>query len=166
MTGIGSHTRPNRGDTDDWITPQWILDALGGWQDFELDPCAAIEQPWPTAKTMWTIRYNGLVHKWRGRVWLNPPYGRQAAVWLQRLLAHGTGTALVFARTETAMFHDLVCPHASALLFLRGRIRFCRPDGSPGRWTGGGPSVLVAYGAYDAKRLRAAHLEGAFVPLK
>lgn len=28
--GIGSHTLPNRGATNDWITPPHIIEALGG----------------------------------------------------------------------------------------------------------------------------------------
>jgi len=161
--GIGTHTKPVRGAKDDWITPQWIIDALGV---FDLDPCACIPQPWPCASTEYNMRTpngGGLLQPWRGRVWLNPPYGDQTGVWLQRLTQHGRGTALIFARTETGMFRRWVWKQATALLFLDKRIRFHNPDGSRGKWTSGGPSVLVAYGAADANQLQASGIRGSFV---
>jgi hypothetical protein len=84
--------------SDVWLTPPEILDALG-----DLDPCAAPEpRPWSTARLhYWTPRHNGLLEPWRGRVWLNPPYSREAVRWLRRMAAHGDGIALTFARTET-----------------------------------------------------------------
>lgn len=36
--GIGSHTLPNNGESDIWLTPPEIVGALG---HFDLDPCAA-----------------------------------------------------------------------------------------------------------------------------
>lgn len=93
-------------------------------------------------------------------VWLNPPYGRQTGVWLDRLSKHGNGIALVFARTDTAMFFDHVWPRASAYLFLKGRLHFCRPDGTPAKHNSGGPSVLIAYGEVATERLNRSSLEG------
>lgn len=67
---------------------------------------------------MWTE--GGLESPWIDRVWLNPPYGRETGLWLRTLAAHGSGIALVFARTETEMFHQHAgdrapkrdkCPH-------------------------------------------------------
>ena len=80
---------------------------------------------------------------------------------------HGHGTALIFARTETALFAETVwhAPTARAALFLTGRLTFLRPDGSRPRANAGAPSVLVAYGADDAARLAASGLPGALVAL-
>lgn len=158
--GIGSHTLPNRGATDSWITPRHVIDALGA---FDLDPCACDPQPWPCASRYFTEAVDGLSQPWHGRVWLNPPYGRQTGVWLQRLADHGTGTALIFARTETAMFVEQVWQRATAVLFLHGRLTFCHPDGTPGKANSGGPSVLVAYGEADAEWLRLAELKGTYL---
>ena len=104
-TGIGSHTRALQGRTDCWLTPPEIIKALG---PFDLDPCAAPGQPWPTAKHHYALPQDGLQLPWFGRVWLNPPYGQQTGLWLERLNQHGNGIALVFARTETAMFFEHV----------------------------------------------------------
>jgi hypothetical protein len=90
---------------DEWLTPPEIIHALGL---FSLDPCAPINRPWDTAIQHYTITDNGLKLPWFGRVWLNPPFGREAVKWLRRLRDHGNGIALVPARTETAMFFETV----------------------------------------------------------
>lgn len=152
----------NRGpdSSDSWITPPWLIDRLG---PFDLDPCESTPQPWPCAARGY--RAHGLLLPWEGLVWCNPPYGRATKAWLQRLALHGNGIALVFARTETEAFTTAVWPHASALLFLRGRLTFFRPDGSEPRAGGnsGGPSVLIGYGDIARNRLLAASDLGAVV---
>lgn len=148
--------------TDDWLTPPALHARLGA---FDLDPCASVGQPWPTAARHYTIRDNGLVQPWQGRVWMNPPYGRDAARWLARLADHGDGIALIFARTETAMFFEHVWYDADAILFLRGRLTFYRPDGTPGDFNGGAPSVLVAYGRENARCLAGLPDLGRYVAL-
>ncbi len=158
--GIGGHTRPNGGATDTWLTPKEIVRTLG---PFDLDPCAAPEpRPWFTAIRHIALPSDGLMCDWRKdeRVWLNPPYGAQTGKWLKRLVAHGKGTALVFARTETAMWHKYVWPEATGILFLEGRLHFHYPTGARARANAGGPSALIAYGEYDAARLAAASVEG------
>lgn len=146
-----------------WLTPRWILGSLGG---FDLDPCAAPDPAlWPTARRHITLPDDGLQAEWSGRVWLNPPYSAQARRWIARLAEHGKGTALTFARTDTGWFADHVWSAASALLFLRGRVRFHRPDGQLADDNGGAPSVLVAYGPADARALRISGLNGKYVDL-
>jgi hypothetical protein len=108
---------------------------------------------------------DGFALPWSGRVWLNPPYGKQTALWLARLADHGNGIALVFARTETAMFARHVWPRASGVLFLAGRVTFCRRDGRLAQKNAGAPSCLVAYGQDNANVLEACALAGAFVAL-
>lgn len=164
---IGSH-QSSAAKSVVWLTPPPILDALGGWQSFDLDPCAApAPQPWRSARRMNThAEANGLLIEWDGRVWLNPPYtSGEIGRWLERLAEHDNGTALIFARTETDAFHRHVWERASGLLFLRGRLNFHRPDGSTGD-NAGAPSVLCAYGRDDMDRLAASDLDGAFVPLR
>ena len=160
MAGIGSHTKPNSGATDDWITPRYIIDDLG---PFDLDPCCCDPQPWPCADKSYSLLENGLTQEWEGRVWLNPPYGRQTTVWLQRLTAHGNGIALIFARTETEMFVTNVWRAAHAVMFLWGRLYFHLPDGTRAKGNAGGPSCLVAYGQENADRLAMSSLEGSLV---
>lgn len=150
--GIGGHHQPIRGRTDDWITPKYLIDALG---PFDLDPCAChLGQPWPCA----TRSFNsaGLLTPWKGRVWLNPPYGPETAKWLERLSQHGNGIAITFARTETEWFHAHVWNTATAVAFLKGRVTFHHPDGSRAKHNSGGPSCLIAYGEENANKLQIA----------
>lgn len=165
--GIGGHESSRMG-TDSWLTPRHILDPLG---EFDLDPCSAPNPLlWPTASRHITWPDDGLLHIWEGRVWLNPPYGRETWVWLDRLAMHGNGTALIFARTETSGFVNTVWNGADAVLFLHGRLQFRRADGTLGVRANGGtansagaPSCLVAYGDGDADILGRCGLPGTFV---
>lgn len=162
-SGIGGHQR-TQGVSDDWLTPPDILHALG---EFDLDPCASTGQPWRTAKTQYVVKDDGLAKMWFGRVWLNPPYGRETWKWMSRLAEHGNGIALVFARTETEMFHRLVWERAAALLFLENRLSFHLPvTGKRSGKNAGAPSVLVAYGAFNVDILAKSRIKGAFVRLR
>lgn len=155
---MGSHQSRNAGTTT-WLTPLHIIEALG---PFDLDPCGHPE--WPTARRKFLLPTDGLAQDWQGRVWLNPPYTHpEAWTWLARLAEHGSGTALVFARTETAGFVAQVWAKAEAVLFLHGRLRFHHGDGIPARANAGAPSCLVAYGKDDARRLRISGLNGTYV---
>lgn len=146
--------------THDWITPKHIIDALG---EFDLDPCQSPTQPWLCARTGYVWPQDGLQEPWQGRVWCNPPYSVHAALWLAKLAQHGRGTALIFARTETAMFFEHVWSKASAILFLEGRLHFHYPDGTRAKANSGGPSCLIAYGVRDAMILETCGLAGALV---
>lgn len=161
--GIGGHHRAFQGDTDDWLTPPDILSAIG---HFDLDPCCPEVMPWKTADRMIQLPESGLLADWRGRVFCNPPYGPQTGEWLERLAHHGDGIALIFARTETAMFFKHVWNKAHAILFLEGRLHFYRPDGQRAKHNSGGPSCLVAYGHDNAEKLQEAMIKGHFVRLR
>jgi len=159
--GMGGHSLPNKGTTSDWLTPLDLLVQLG---TFDLDPCAApLPRPWNTARHHITLPDDGLAAEWEGRVWLNPPYGQETAGWMERLAAHGTGTALIFARTETECWRRFVWPSATAILFLEGRLFFHWPSGTRAPHNAGAPSALVAYGLADANILRLSQIAGGLV---
>lgn len=69
---------------DEWLTPPSIIKALG---EFDLDPCSPINRPWDTAKEHYTILDNGLLKPWKGRCFVNPPYGKETKKWLQRWIS-------------------------------------------------------------------------------
>lgn len=158
-SGMGSHESSRMG-TDEWLTPPEIIGTLG---PFDLDPCAATNRPWDTALIHYTKADNGLNQDWFGRVWLNPPYGRETGIWLARLAGHGNGIALIFARTETAMFFDHVWSKAKAILFIKGRLIFYNNEGIKASMNAGAPSCLVAYDDYSAGTLLTSGIEGRFV---
>jgi hypothetical protein len=99
------------------------------------------------------------------RAGLVQPAYSDVAPWMQRMAEHGCGTALIFARCETRWWFDWVWPFASGMLFLQGRVTFCRGDGTgskPGH-NAGGPSVLVSFGSADWHALAASGLAGALI---
>ncbi|MHC2462105.1 DNA N-6-adenine-methyltransferase [Bradyrhizobium embrapense] len=162
--GMGSHQSAVM-LKDEWLTPPEILARLG---EFDLDPCSPIVRPWETAKLHYSIVDNGLLKPWLGRVWLNPPYGGPSIVgpWMRRMVEHGAGLVLIFARTETELFFETVWDAAHAVLFLSGRLHFHHVDGTRAKANAGAPSVLIAYGEADAKILRDCGIPGKFISLR
>lgn len=147
MNGFGGkHPHaPNEGKSDEWWTPPHVFEAIG--LEFDLDPCAPSlpHAPWIPALRRYTRASDGLSQPWQGRVFLNPPYGRQAGHWVQRLAEHGHGIALVFSRTDVRWWHAAV-PSATAVCFIRKRLTFIPGAGQKAPGNSGGPSALIAYG--------------------
>lgn len=151
---------PPRGGEWEWYTPPEIFQALG--ETFDLDPASPLNgTAWlhvPAARFL-TARENGIAAPWQGFVWLNPPYGRDIGLWMERLRLHpGGGIALTFARTDTSWWHRHVAGAASRLLFIRGRVRFLGPglkaDAQGQRvFRTPAPSVMIGYGARAARAL-------------
>jgi hypothetical protein len=151
LRGEGSRQAATR-----WLTPRPIVEALGA---FDLDPCGAPDHELAAKTYLLEHGEDGLTLPWSGRVWLNPPYGRQAVPFLERMAEHGDGIALIFARTETAMFQRYVWQAATAILFLSKRITFLSAEHREVA-NAGAPSVLVAYGADNAEALLRSGLPG------
>jgi len=116
-------------NSDEWYTPNGIIfrviKAMGG---IDTDPCSnSHETPTVPAATHYTIEDDGLAQEWKGRVYMNPPYGREIAEWVDYLFEQykcGNTTeaiALVPSRTDTAWFRVLRdFPHC----FIWGRLNF------------------------------------------
>lgn len=115
-------------DDIEWYTPRHIraavVQALGGTVD--LDPCADPERTFP-ASQHFTKEDNGLVRRWPGRVYMNPPYGRTIGQWTTKLrdeLTEGwclEAVALLPARVDTRWWQELP---THDLCFIAGRLRF------------------------------------------
>lgn len=114
--------------TPEHYTPARIIKAtlacLGG---IDLDPCSNPGAPNVPAARHFTEEHDGLSQEWSGRVYMNPPYGREIGLWIKKLTAeHAAGRveqaiALVPARTDTDWFmalRDFVC------CFVHGRLTF------------------------------------------
>lgn len=138
--------------TDEWLTPPEWIEKLG---PFNLDPCCPHKMPWKTADIMLTKDDNGLEAYWgQGRIWLNPPFGREPRIWLEKLAWCRNGIALVAARTETKWFYDMIWKKAEGICFVSKRPHFHYPDGSRAPFNSGAPICLVAYGLNNAEVLR------------
>lgn len=148
--GFG-HEAPFGGETNDWITPKWIIDAFDTKASnkemfFDLDPCISITQPWLTARDGYSVEQNGLLQNWYGMVYCNSPYGNNVITWARRMAEHGNGIMLIFARLETKTWQNVIFPTADGYLFPKRRIAFAKPNGITPKSSAGAPSAFVAWG--------------------
>ena len=111
--------------TDMWATPQDCFDALDAEFHFTLDACAVKENA--KCEAYYTPEQDGLDQPWTGRVWCNPPYGRNVGQWVKK--AHDTASGggfvvmLLPARTDTRWFHDYIYGKTE-VRFIKGRLKF------------------------------------------
>ena len=153
----------SRNSTDEWYTPIELINSLGS---FDLDPCAPEVPLWRTATTMYDKNVDGLKQDWFGRVWLNPPYSRPLIEqFVNRMAEHNNGIALLFNRCDSKMFIDVILEKATAIKFLKGRIKFYKKDGTRGGSPGCG-NILIAFGEDNAYTLEKNSLPGKFIKLK
>ena len=146
----------NTVNNGEWLTPPSLIKALGA---FDLDPCAPRVRPWGTAEYHYTEEDDGLNTDWFGRVWCNPPYGKETFKWLNKLSNHGSGIALIFARTETIGFHAEIWSKAHSIFFFLGRLRFHYVSGEPGD-VANAPSCLVSYSPQVTEAIKDAEARG------
>lgn len=70
----------------EWPTPQWLVDSLAAeFGPFDTDPAATAYNA--KAPVFYTEQDDGLAQPWKGRVWLNPPYGRTIGTWMAKACA-------------------------------------------------------------------------------
>lgn len=120
-------------DENEWYTPRRFTAAaatvLGG---IDLDPASSeAANEIVGAGRYYTIHDNGLNQPWKGTVWLNPPYGGENRLFVERLIREyeaGNVTAAVTLinchPAETAWFQRLF---DYTICFVRGRIDFTGP---------------------------------------
>lgn len=111
----------------DWYTPPDIVERVNGVMGgIDLDPCADVGRGIPAANH-YTFEDDGLLREWRGRVYLNPPYGKEIGRWIRKLKEEYEGgdveeaIALVPARTDTDWFG---CLREYPRCFVKGRLKF------------------------------------------
>lgn len=112
--------------TPEWATPQPFFDKLAAeFGGFDLDPCATSENAKCTV--FYTETEDGLKQPWQGKVFMNPPYGREIGHWVEKAYAASLAGCLVVcllpARTDTAWWHNYVML-ADEVRFVRGRLKF------------------------------------------
>jgi len=134
-------------ERDDHITPRWFLDRLAAELGrFRLDPCTN-----PSAEAHHNGVFecslslergsDGLAGRWGGNVFVNPPYGDQIPVWVEKAISEARlGAAdmiamLLPARPDNQWWaRCLECAHE--IIHVTGRVRFIlpgtlAPEGSP-----------------------------------
>ena len=132
-----------------WETPRELVAALESvFGRFDLDPCAGsadAKEARVKARVRLTVNDDGLAVPWRGRVFVNPPYGRQLSKWVAKCAEEAAGGAVVVglvpARTDTRWWHTHVVGAADVFM-LRGRLKF-----GDGAMPAPFPSAVVVWGA-------------------
>lgn len=140
----------------EWYTPPSIFDALGLCFDLDVASPGAAAVPWIPAERHLTFEDSGLLLPWTGRVWCNPPYGNETAIWVEKFCHHRNGVMLVFARTDVTWFHRHAS-RAECICFVRGRVKFRRADGFEGGGSGAG-SMLLAFGDENVAAVKKSNL--------
>ena len=119
-----------------WCTPESVLSLVrkffGG--QIDLDPCSN-EHATVRARTEYRLPTDGLVEPWFGKIFVNPPYGRDTERktnldhWVRRCVKareqEGAEIiALLPASPETQRWHKHIFPTATAFCYPEGRIEF------------------------------------------
>ena len=141
------------GKSDEWYTPKRVFDAMG--VRFDLDPANAAPDGRHVPADRLLAAY-GLETAWRGFVWLNPPFGGRNSIrpWLQKLCEHGNGICLTPDRTSAPWWQEAAA-QSDDILFIAGKLKFERTDGSVGQSPSNGIS-LMAFGQQAVAALRRA----------
>ena len=141
--------------TDDWRTPREFFEKLNSEFNFVIDAAASAQNA--MLPRFWTKEDDALSKPWHhegGAIWCNPPYGRDVGRWVRKAWEESQNGAtvvmLIFARTDTAWWHDWAV-RATEIVFVRGRLRFERPDGTRGA-PAPVPSVLLYFRGHDGTR--------------
>ena len=143
--------------TPEHYTPDDVLDrviaCMGG---IDLDPCSNSHiDPHVPAARHFTRADDGLTRYWPGRIYMNPPYGREIAKWVEKLAQEyaagriSQGIALVPARTDTRWWQVL---RDYPVCLVRGRLRFV---GEGNTSAAPFPSALFYLGSQPARFLSA-----------
>lgn len=135
----------------EWNTPHHIIKpVLKILRTVDLDPCSnSMTFPNIPAEKHYTRAENGLTKTWEGRVYMNPPYGREIIDWVKKLHSEYRANhvveavALLPARTDTAWFRLL---RDYPKCFIHGRLRFGDAVHSAPF-----PSVIVYFGRKRAR---------------
>jgi phage N-6-adenine-methyltransferase len=133
-------------NNESWRTPPEVFEPLNAEFKFDLDAAATYEN-----KLVPRYLHCALgVMDWPGeRIWLNPPYGRKLEPFIRKAAAEADKGKLIVAlipfRCRAAWWHVAVLGRASEVRCVRKRIRFLRPDGTRGKFTGSCDSCIVIW---------------------
>ena len=137
-------------ETSEHYTPRSIIEhVINVLGVIDLDPCSnSRECPNVPAGSHFTPAENGLVRPWFGRVYMNPPYGREIGNWVRKLVSEfragnvHSAIALVPARVDTYWFGEL---YEFPVCFVRGRLRFLDRERNP-QGSAPFPSAIIYLG--------------------
>lgn len=128
-----------------WATPQDFFNKLNEEFNFNLDICALPN----TAKcsNYYTPETNALNKEWKGVCFMNPPYGRDIGIWIEKAYYEGLKGSIIVclipARTDTKYWQQY-CMRAKEIRFIKGRLKFGDSNNSAPF-----PSAVVIFHGYN-----------------
>lgn len=130
--------------SNEWYTPSRVFDALGC--EFDLDVACPSDMSFIKVPAKRFIHEKSLELTWDGFIWMNPPFNgkEDKQSWLNKIYEHGNGIALTPDRTS-APWWPVAAKQCDALMFVSGKIKFIKQDGTIGKNPGTG-TTLFAYG--------------------
>jgi len=127
----------------DHATPDAVFKQLDEEFHCTLEPCATPENA--KCEEYFTPEVDGLKQEWHGRVFMNPPYGREIGKWMRKAYEEckvkgncELVVCLIPSRTDTRWWHDYVMK-ADEIRFIKGRLKFDGKNSAPF------PSCIVIY---------------------
>jgi len=117
-------------ETPEHYTPASVIElVVACLGEIDLDPCSNPGTPNVPAKVHYTVADDALQQPWGGRIYMNPPYGREIDTWISKLCAEyerrdngvTAAIALLPARTDTQWFKRL---RNYPCCFVEGRLTF------------------------------------------
>lgn len=171
MSGLPQHSSKSQEHYTPRDIVQVVHEIFQGPPDLDPASCAEANEV-VGAHKYYTVEDDGLRQRWRGRVFMNPPYGlmefkprwshaRKAGrgysskeVWVEKLLLEfrrnvSEAIVLVTASTGDYWFHRVVWPYANAVCFPR-RVKYQKPGGGL-QSNQPGSSVLCYFGPWASE---------------
>ncbi len=134
--GSSKHEKFISAKSDEHNTPGYFLDAVVGCLGaIDLDPCSnSRDNPNVPAGKHLTIEDNGLIHDWKGRVFINPPFSKVKG-FLEKLIAEmesgRVSEAIMLTKNDTRThWFGLLRKNAQALCFVEGYHKFGSAENS------------------------------------
>ncbi len=118
--------------SSEWRTPLKLFNQLDAEFNFGLD--AAADDSNRLCLHYFTKENDALTQTWAGygNVFVNPPYGRELARFIQKGYEEWrnqavTSVFLIPARPDTRVWQEIILPYAE-VVFLKGRLKFGQPN--------------------------------------
>lgn len=131
------------GKSDEWYTPKYVFDALGC--EFYMDVACPEDRTYVSTPAIKFLTSGSLETGWEGFVWMNPPFGKDKMQWIQKIIDHKNGIALLPDRSSSTWW-QYAASHSECILQVNTRIRFIAPDSSRGNNISGVGTTLFAFG--------------------
>jgi len=143
-----------------WRTPPYVFNYFNKKYHFTFDAAAT---PYNAmTKKYFTKLDDSLTKNWcitrkkKRSIWLNPPYSRNMYPWIEKAWKESQKgclvAVLVFARTDTKWWHEIVLKHAYKIHFIKGRLKFLESrTGKEAKSGAPAPSCIIIFKRHRQK---------------